>query len=53
MKKLTVSLCSALVRHHLEYCVQPGAPALEECRDVGVGPKEDHADDQKAGTLLL
>ena len=47
-----LSLCSVLVRTHLDYCIQMSS-AQERHGPVGVLPEEGHRNDAKDGTPPL
>ena len=54
MRDGTVSLCSALMRPHLEYCIQVwDCQYKKDAELLGAGPEEGHEDALRAGAPLL
>ena len=51
-REVTVSLYSALMRSHPEYCIQ-AAPAEKGLGALETGPEKGHEDDQGAGAPPL
>lgn len=52
VRKLILSLYSALLRHYLEYCVQLWDPQHKENVNLGASPEDGHKNDQRNRTSL-
>ena len=51
-RKVMDPFCSALVRSHLQYCIQALRPQHKRHGEFRVHPEECHEDDQRAGACL-